>query len=347
MDQAVVRRFLTLDDPVVPMHHPHVLVREAVAQGADEAGLLADTGICRVMLTNYEARISYRRFGMLMANALSLTGNPALGFDFGRSIHLSNLGVLGLLFMSSATFGAALSAALKYYRFLAPAWDLSVEADHRRTVLIARESFPFAPFREFATEALLIAAQGLACQVVPHFMEAVEEVQLPYPEPGHAAAYRRLNLPLRFDSERVQVIMDTRILAQPLKTADPITANWAERQCAAQTSNLPSHNGVIPQVRALLSQSPGQYPDLGSLARILQTSSRSLRRALKAEGTSYLEILDDVRRAQALEYLSATDMSCERIARDLAFSDASSFRRAFLRWTGVGPSKFRSTLRQA
>jgi AraC-like DNA-binding protein len=337
-----VRKFLRPSDPILPLHHPSLLVSEAVAQGADERALLFGTGISLAMLTSGEARISYEQYTALIRNALSLTRNPLLGVDFGRRIHLSHMGVLGLLMMSSANVAEAFEAGLKYYKSLAPAWDLTLDVNGRLATWTAREVIPRNPFRVFATETLLMAMQGFAHYLIPDFENAVHEVQVALPTPVHAPLYKKVfSRPVRFNCEHTRVFFDAELLSRPLRTADGITARWAERQCASQADAVSCHEGLIAQVRALLCANPGAYPGAEKIARTLQTSTRSLRRSLREMGTTYQQLLDDVRRAHAIEYVSATDLPCERIAKDLAFSDARSFRRAFRRWTGTSPSEFR------
>src|SRR5881394_2997307 len=96
-----MKKFFTHDDPVLSVHHPRVLVETAVAHGADRRALLEGTGITDEILAQPEARISYAQFNVLEGNALRLTKNPALGLEFGRNVHLSHLGLLGLAIMSS------------------------------------------------------------------------------------------------------------------------------------------------------------------------------------------------------------------------------------------------------
>jgi AraC-like DNA-binding protein len=74
----------------------------------------------------------------------------------------------------------------------------------------------------------------------------------------------------------------------------------------------------------------------------LQTSARAVRRTLRQMGTSYQELQDEVRRSQAVEYVSSSGLTCEQIAERLGFSDARSFRRAFKRWTGTTPNEYRT-----
>jgi AraC-like DNA-binding protein len=71
-------------------------------------------------------------------------------------------------------------------------------------------------------------------------------------------------------------------------------------------------------------------------------TSRTLRRKLETEGTSYTDLLDNVRHALAMDFLNTSVLSTDDIAAALGFSDSASFRRAFKRWTGKSPSAFRS-----
>jgi hypothetical protein len=225
-----VRKFLRQSDPILPLHHPSLLVQEALAQGADERRLLFGTGITFAMLSSGEARIAYEQYTALIRNALSLTGNPALGVDFGRRIHLSHMGVLGLLMMSSANVAEAFGAGLKYYKSLAPAWDLTLDVNGRLATWTAREVIPRNPFRVFATEALLMAMDGFARYLIPDFEDAVHQVQVALPEPAHSHVYRKVfPRSVRFDCEQTRVVFDAEMLNKPLRTADGITS--APRRC--------------------------------------------------------------------------------------------------------------------
>ena len=78
------------------------------------------------------------------------------------------------------------------------------------------------------------------------------------------------------------------------------------------------------------------------MADRLSIHPRALRRRLEAEGTSYRDLLAEVRARLAIEYLRQTAMTNEEIASRLGYSDAANFRHAFARWTGKSPSEFRA-----
>jgi AraC-like DNA-binding protein len=335
---------LTPTDRVLPLHHPSVLISVARAQGAELEELLAGTGVTADMLRDPEARICYEQYDRITGNAIRLTGNPALGLDFGRNIHLSHLGVLGLLVMSSPDGRSAMDCGVKYYRTVAPGWHLEIEEHGRHAELRAHEVVSRAPYREFAAEALLCALAGLAGYLFGESTvhAAVREVRLSYPAPAYAHHYSEI-VPSRFlfDAKETRILFDSSLLAQPIAGADRATASWAARQCEAQLVSTPNADSLTDQVRRLLRAEPSHYATLEAVAQGMATSARALRRNLQRAGTSFQELVDEIRRAQALEYISSSGLTCEQIAAKLGFRDARSFRRAFKRWTGETPNDYR------
>ena len=68
---------------------------------------------------------------------------------------------------------------------------------------------------------------------------------------------------------------------------------------------------------------------------------QTLRRRLKEGNTSYQEIKDTIRKDASIYYLSKPELSIDEIALLMGFSEASSFHRAFKKWTGKTPSVYR------
>jgi AraC-like DNA-binding protein len=70
-------------------------------------------------------------------------------------------------------------------------------------------------------------------------------------------------------------------------------------------------------------------------------TARTLRRRLDDEGTSYRELVEEVRQTLAQELLKTAGMKMEEVAERLGYSDATSFAHAFRRWKGRSPSELR------
>jgi AraC-like DNA-binding protein len=78
-----------------------------------------------------------------------------------------------------------------------------------------------------------------------------------------------------------------------------------------------------------------------SVSRHLGYSRSTLHRRLKQDGESFEFILDDLRRRLAIDYLDSRKVSVNEAAYLTGFSEPSAFSRAFRRWTGTSPGRYR------
>ncbi len=81
-----------------------------------------------------------------------------------------------------------------------------------------------------------------------------------------------------------------------------------------------------------------------TVAKHLHMTSRTLKRKLSGENTSFRKLADELRMQIAIKYLRDTELTIEDIAYSLGFNEAANFRRAFRRWTKATPLEFRSTV---
>ena len=83
--------------------------------------------------------------------------------------------------------------------------------------------------------------------------------------------------------------------------------------------------------------------DIGieSVARALGLSRQTLYRRLKAEGATFEQVLDGLRRRLALRFIEEQGMAVKEATWRLGFSDPAAFSRAFKRWTGRSPGATR------
>ena len=82
-------------------------------------------------------------------------------------------------------------------------------------------------------------------------------------------------------------------------------------------------------------------PHLSAAAASMGLSPQTLRRHLKKEGYSFQKLKEDARRDMAIHFINLRQHSVEEIAFKLGFSEASTFIRAFKKWTGVSPDQYR------
>ena len=121
-----------------------------------------------------------------------------------------------------------------------------------------------------------------------------------------------------------------------------------------RTPIISEHNQGIPipghitaQLEQLLTPCVvDERPDIAGVAVMLGTSPRSLQRRLSEVGSSYTEVVQQVRYKLATELLRDSSMRVIDVANTLGYEDASHFTRFFRRIAGITPRHFRSLNRE-
>ncbi|WP_175839508.1 AraC family transcriptional regulator ligand-binding domain-containing protein, partial [Burkholderia anthina] len=116
-----------------------------------------------------------------------------------------------------------------------------------------------------------------------------------YAAPAHAALYAEyLGCPCDFDAEQCELIYDSAILELRPHLAHRHSAALLQDTCDRLIGQAKTSSGASGEVYQLLMRSPGEFPGMEAVAATLGMTSRTLRRRLESEGTSFVAIVDDV-----------------------------------------------------
>jgi AraC-like DNA-binding protein len=148
-----------------------------------------------------------------------------------------------------------------------------------------------------------------------------------------------------FGTAETRVSLPTAWLKRQLQTSDDTVEEVCGLQCDALVRQLGPANELVDSVRRLiLAVPPSRSPKLEEVAASLMMSTRTLERRLRAAGTSYRRIDNDVRMQLAGECLGAGYLSIKEVAYLLGYSQPGTFYRAFKNWYGVTPGEFQKSL---
>ena len=106
-------------------------------------------------------------------------------------------------------------------------------------------------------------------------------------------------------------------------------------------SEMPASRNLTEKVRHLVTNESRRQPTAAHIARKLHMSGRTLARRLEGEGTTFTEVLHDLRRRLAQQYVGSRDIALSEVAFLLGFSHTAAFHRAFKRWTKQTPLEYR------
>ena len=128
---------------------------------------------------------------------------------------------------------------------------------------------------------------------------------------------------------------------KPFLTHDTSMWEFFEPELQRRLSAVNACNSAIDMTRAaLIELLPSGQSAIGAVAKCLALSPRTLQRRLDEEGTTYKQVLGEVRRDLALSYIEK-DTATPDIAFLLAYNEVNSFARAFKSWEGVTPDAYR------
>ena len=149
--------------------------------------------------------------------------------------------------------------------------------------------------------------------------------------------------PVEFAAFSDQLAFSNETLALPLFTGDPYLLETLRPFCDEAAKERNTAKGTL---RAAVEDELQRTLPHGKarrdlVAKKLAMSARTLSRRLANEGTSYEEVVDQLRRSLALQYIKDQGISFSQIAWLLGYEGSTSFNHAFVRWTGRSPSTAR------
>ncbi|WP_310564373.1 AraC family transcriptional regulator [Hydrogenophaga sp.] len=324
-----------------------MLLEVASEFGARPESVLAQTGLDAVAVANPFTLTSSLQFLTAARNALRHCAADDIGLRVGGRLRVSSYGMYGYALLCSESMGRAFDTAVKYHQLANGMMSIHwVETDG-----VASWSFPDHRMIDLPDMDLRLYRFLLDLQFAVHITVTKDvmgswcvpaRASFSGPEPTHAAALSEmLECPIAFNQPQNLLSYPAAWLTRAPQLANPITAAQVSTQCARLLEEFRWQAGITRRVYHELTRTPGHFPEIEAIAESLCMTSRTLRRKLELENTSYSELLTSVRKALAIDYLMTTVLSTEDVALTLGFSDAVSFRHAFKRWTGSTPNEYR------
>jgi AraC-like DNA-binding protein len=282
----------------------------------------------------------------ILRNALALTGNVHLGLELGNRCRLAAYGIFGFTLLSSCDLRSALRLFFECPLPLGTGFHLALKEEQGVAVLEVGDTFEVEDALHWlAIEFCLTALQSLMADVLYQPLPVLG-VNIGFPELADAQTYERyFQCPVSFDASRPNSLsFDAHWLDQPLPCAHSVSHDQIKKHCSELKSHLESPRDFLANVRSAIGTQFDPAPTLNNIASTMACSSKTLQRHLRAAGTSFNELLGEVRYQRAQELL-LRQVPIARIAERLGFSEAAAFRRAIKRWSGCTPSQYRSQVR--
>ncbi|CAB3748443.1 AraC family transcriptional regulator [Burkholderia sp. MSh2] len=312
-------------------------------RGVPHAKLLAGTGLADTQLDDPNVEVTAAQELRLTGNLLRALGRAqGLGFEAGLRYHFSAYGVWGYGLIASATGHDALALAMRFLPLTYAYTVITYREEHGMGVLnfgapeLDGDLSRFLVERDMTAAAVLLQEIASDDFALSRFtLQAARAPSLVVPPIAGAEPV--------FSARANSLAFDRAFLDRPLPHANPLTVSMCEQMCAQLVDARRARLGTSEMVRQYLGATSGTAPfSLEDMARLMNTSPRTLKRRLQEEGTTFRTLLAQARGVMAETLLGDARLSLTDVAERLGFSDLSSFSQAFKRWYGVPPGVYRS-----
>jgi len=317
------------------------MVRAAGARGVRTADLLEDAGLTRESLEDPDARIPGPTVLAIWSELRQRTGDPTLQLSAPTCLPFGAYRVIDYLVAASATVGDGIRRFARFFGLVAEAVSLTIEEsqEEHRLDLVMADGRPVPPVYVDYVFAALVSR--IRMRIRPDLQ--VLRVELRQLEPAHSSAYTELfRAPVSFEADADRLCFADPEWHAPTESADEALAHLLEDHARILAQRMPKGaSGFRAEVQQAISAALPEGRSAAAVARALHISVRTLQRRLVDTGTTFRELSEAVTAQLAAEYLTDPSVSISEVAFLLGFSDQSSFHRAFRRWTGKSPGRWR------
>lgn len=309
--------------------------------GIDPLPVLADVGIDPSVLESGELRLPMTGLSELWRRCVELTGDEHFGVRIARYVAPADLYGIDLALYTSATLGEAVQRFTHFLELLTTVsqgrierqgdgdWQLSYHVmGQRQPTDTARDFFIYSQILMFERQSHLPARDFL------------RRLELRRPQPAEPRHWQIAGVETSFNHPFASYIFKADVWDRPMLGANPHLLAQVEQPIleylAQQGAPLP-----LSALRARLVERLCEPLTQETFAESLGVAASNLQESLEHQHVNFAQLLDQAREAQTLNLLAMPNLTLEQVSARVGFSNTSSLIRAFRRWQGMTPLKYR------
>lgn len=282
----------------------------------------------------------------MQEEAAALTGDPHFGVKMGLAYEPHQTGPLGYSMMHARTVRESLGLLVRYQSMHLRGTTLRMSEDGDPARMTYRvEDAALRPRVQDALAAVATGIKMVRCLGLPDWSPPRVWLEHEARDADDVLA-TLLGTKVDFGRPMNAMFVERHVLDSAVVGADEGLGSVLERHLELLARRPPrlatKTDTLVARVQKVVAaQIHDGEPSLDRTAKTLGTSSRTLQRELRKRSTAFRELVEELRRDLALEYMRESDIAITQIAFMLGYSELSAFDRAFRRWTGSSPNAHR------
>lgn len=316
-------------------------------QLSQKLGIDSEMIVSELNIQNDETHVLFSDFALFVDWLVEKTGNTNLGLLLGQQSNIAALGIVGQVIKSSNNVRKGLEQAIRFFNLFSNVLTLRME-EHESSVSLVFDidSTVFKQY-ERACQQLLLTSMMFSYNEI-YFLTLKEfkpnYINLSF-SPSKEIIERSFKCDLELNVSENILQFDKSIIEQPIIYADYelmlVLEKLACKRLVAQNGNLNTFPDIVKAV--VFSLIDPSFPDLKTVATHLNMSERSLQRKLSSDKTSYTELVTNIKKDLAEDFLKK-DLSVKETSYLLGYSEPSAFIKAFQSWFNITPQSFKLSI---
>lgn len=316
----------------------------AIRKGYNAEEILRAQGLPTQILSSPKLRISTTDFAELSRTLTELLRDETLGL-LAKPSQIGNFNLLARACISSRNIKESLAICRNYSNWTDDSISAFTLFDENGGCFAVDVDKAEDINNNYILESLLTLCHRFHCWLAGDFIP-IERVELSYSEDEISDEHRFIfyGAPIHYNQKRNAIYFSPKTLALENQRNREDLRELFIRPHTRLLTQPKQTKSVSVKVRfwmEKLFREGGGLPQLKEASIYMEMSEQTLRRRLKEDAYSFNKLKEETRRDVAIYYIKQSSLSVEEIGFRLGFSEASTFIRAFKKWTELTPLAYR------
>lgn len=329
-------------EPEISSRLPSIAVAFARGRGVKVDEILERYGLPSDLQPQTVLHLQASALNSLVDEVSALTQEVHLGLELARLAPRGAYGVAEFALRASPQLAELCENFVRFNGIISPdqVFRYQVQNDECHVYYGPRGSRRLGRHQETYGTALMVGALRTLLGDL-----SMSKISFTFTAPADPTPFTAFfgHAPMTFSAPEAGLSFPRTMLARPLTTADPALYRFLEEHALAALASRPRSDDLTDRLRQAIREAVKQgEPNMERLSTRLHMSARTLQRRLADAGTTFQQVLDEVRFDLARQYLKDDRLDVSEIAYLLGYSELRAFDRAFRRWASVTPGDWRS-----
>jgi AraC-like DNA-binding protein len=318
------------------------MVRYLTHLNTDIRAVFLAAGCAPDILDHPDRQIPIEQYVAIEEAAARATGDPCFGLHMGEFFEPGHWSILGFMMLNCRTLGEAFEKSARYQKIIGTLIGSRIQLGIGKVKIILAVPKHAPALSRHCFESVFSSSVRMV-RILTGKRYCPLEVAFSYPPPASKAEYTRVfGCPVFFDRKYTSMTVNMNLATLPVLLPNPQMLEHFENYAKAYLLEIESPEKTTRAViTIILEHLDNRDLSLGSVAKKMCLSARTLQGRLKEEGTVFSELLRQTRERLAKKYLRENH-TVEDITYLLGFAEASVFRKAFKKWSGQTPGEYRA-----